>query len=221
LGRILLAASHRVSEKDRLATLEAARGIDPQAHEAKSWEEWKEEAETTRPGLLVAVPHNVMTSLQIEALEIGESEQLLLSEMETRWPCFTETAPVVLLLGCNTAMAEIPFHDFVDRIRCRGAAVVVGTLTPVLGQHSAPVAQEFLFQLGRAEKSDLRTFGEVLRHIRCRMLRAGNPMALALVAYGGSQWVLPEAISGSIPQAAESGAPNRERQLWKSSDATN
>jgi hypothetical protein len=198
LEKILLAASNRVSETDQKATLEAARIIDPEAQEAKNWDEWKAWAEKAQPGLLVALPHNVITSLEIEALEIGDRELLRLDEIETRWPSSERVAPVVLLLGCNTALAEITYQDFIDRIRCRGAGVVVGTLTSVLGRHSAPVAREFLRQLSQGGNTGLSTFGEVMRRVRHRMLRAGNLMSLALVAYGSSEWRLK---SSSEPSA--------------------
>ena len=190
LERILLAASNRVSEVDQKATLEAALAIDPEAQEAADWDEWRNRAEKAQPGLLVALPHNVTTSLEIEALEIGDRELLRLDEVETRWPSTESSAPVVILLGCNTALADISYQDFIDRIRCRGAAVVVGTLTSVLGQHSARVAREFLRQLNQEGNAGLSTFGEVMRRVRRRMLGAGNVTSLALVAYGSSEWRL-------------------------------
>jgi len=32
--------------------------------------------------------------------------------------------------------------------------------------------------------------GEVLRSVRTRMVRGGNPLALAVAAYGGADWRL-------------------------------
>lgn len=207
LQRILLASSNRVSEADQIATLKAARAIDPEAQEAEDWDEWKDWAEKAQPGLLVVLPHSVTTSLDFEALEIGDRELLRLDEVDTRWPSSKKAAPVVLLLGCNTALAEITYQDFIDRIRCRGAAVVVGTLTSVLGQHSAPVAREFLRQLSQGDNVGPSTFGEVMRRIRRRMLRAGNVMALALVAYGSSEWRLKGSSEPSARQALGLATP--------------
>jgi hypothetical protein len=67
-----------------------------------------------------------------------------------------------------------------------GASVVVATLTYVLGSQAAPLAKEFVKALWSAEPGS--TIGELLPQVRATMLRADNPMALALVAYGDADW---------------------------------
>ena len=51
-----------------------------------------------------------------------------------------DDAPIVLLLGCETAVTD-ELQSFVSRFQDLGAALVVGTTASVLGQRAAPVAQ--------------------------------------------------------------------------------
>jgi hypothetical protein len=195
LRRVVVAASDQVTTLDQRATLQRARTIDPDAHESTTWDDWKSWVEKHEPELLVALPHNVPTAFEFQALEIGrvdEGDRLRLDEVANRWPAATgQPGPIVLLLGCNTAAADMEYQDFVTEIRRRGATVVVGTLTTVLGRYAAPVAQEFVRLLAPRQRSQPLAFGEVLRRVRIRMLRDGNLMALALVAYGNSGWQVP------------------------------
>ena len=102
-------------------------------------------------------------------------------------PPSLQPGPVMLLLGCNTADPAIEYQDFVRQMRCKGAAVVVSTLTYVLGQQAAPFATALVRALwsGNGEAP----FGEVLRRVRADMLRADNPMALAVTAFGAQDWI--------------------------------
>ena len=45
---------------------------------------------------------------------------------------------MVLLLGCDTAVSKAEPETFIARLRDVGAAVVVGTVSPVLGENAAP-----------------------------------------------------------------------------------
>ena len=97
---------------------------------------------------------------------------------------------MIVLLGCNTSAAEVAYEDFVAGLRSAGAAVVVGTITYVLGMQAAPLAREFVRQFWSHTGREAKPMGEVLRSVRTRMVRDGNPLALAVAAYGGADWRL-------------------------------
>lgn len=92
----------------------------------------------------------------------------------------------MLLLGCNTANPAIGYQDFVNEMRSNGAALVIGTLTYVLGPQAAGVARELVRQIGSAGNG--LTIGEIMRQVRARMLAEDNIMALAITAFGDADW---------------------------------
>jgi len=112
--------------------------------------------------------------------------------------------PIVLLLGCDTAMPKIAFQSFVLKFRQPGgAAIVMGTLAAVLGRYAAPLAEHLVVALREAAlaapppdvESDEATFGKVLWSARRQLMANGQLMALTLTAYGDAQWRLGPPIS--------------------------
>jgi len=117
----------------------------------------------------------------MQALEIGVDDFLRWDEVDpsyVRAQGSSSTAPMLLLLGCNTAAADIGYQDFIAEFRKSGAAVVVGTITYVLGQQAAPVAGALVRQLKLTPRQGKITLGEAMRNMRCEMLRQGNMMSL-------------------------------------------
>lgn len=101
--------------------------------------------------------------------------------------------PVVFLLGCRTAESELlPYQNFARSFQLNNASIVVATLATVFGEHAAPVANEFIARLLDASNAG-KAFGEVLRDVRLAMFSHGYLMALALVAFGNADWILPAA----------------------------
>ena len=189
---VVLAASNRVNddnENEVSETLAAFGSITgDRAYLADSWTQWQELTDDHYPVLLVAVPHNVDNDLGFQALQIGEDQELALNEIGTDYTPPQDS--VIVLLGCNTSAAEVAYEDFVAGLRSAGAAVVVGTITYVLGMQAAPVAREFVRQFWSHTGREAKPMGEVLRSVRTRMVRDGNPLALAVAAYGGADWRL-------------------------------
>jgi len=189
---VVLAASNRVNddnENEVSETLTALGDITgDHAFLARSWTQWRDLTEDHHPVLLVALPHNVENDLGFQALQIDENQELAINEIGTDYRPPRES--VILLLGCNTAAAEVDYEDFVAGLRSAGAAVVVGTTTYVLGMQAAPVAREFVRQFWSYNGREAQPMGEVLRSVRTRMVRDGNPLALAVAAYGDADWRL-------------------------------
>lgn len=192
INGVVLAASNRVNDDNQnevSETLAALGNITGnRAYLARSWTQWKDLTEDHYPVLLVALPHNIDNELGFQALQIEDDQDLAINEVGTDYRPPRES--VILLLGCNTAAAEVDYEDFVAGLRSAGAAVVIGTTTYVLGMQAAPVAREFVRQFWSHTGHQAQPMGEVLRSVRTRMVRDGNPLALAVAAYGDADWLL-------------------------------
>ncbi len=160
-----------------------------------TWRDWAGAVSRRRPGLLVLLSHTV-TDAGPAALEIGPEragERRTLGQVNEKLIKVAEAdAPVVFLLGCDTALAERELHSFVARFRDRGAAVVVGTITPVRGESAAAVVRALVGELraaGRPGPVRLR-FGEVVRSARRRLLAGGELTALCAASFGDADWLV-------------------------------
>jgi HEAT repeat protein len=190
LSSALYAASNRVRRDDMEAlrvSLAAATG--EHVVYVKDWTAWRQAVQAGGPSLLVLLPHTLRDVDQIPTLEIGDLQQLPEINISWRDVCSKAAAapPVVLLLGCETAVPDIPFQNFATQFRISGAAIVLNTLAPVLGRHVVPVAQMLVEELKCAAQASA-TFGSAILAVRRRGLAEGLPVVLSLVAYGDADW---------------------------------
>lgn len=190
------AASHRVRAGQIHALLETLVEVTDQGVEhVQDWAAWRQAILRRNPSILVLLPHTLEDQDYIPTLEIGKAQRL--PEDQITADCvqadLDHHPPVVVLLGCETAVPDIPFQAFAAQFRLHGAAIVVSTLTPVLGRHAVPVAQILASELERVAQAG-GTFGGALLGLRRRALAAGIPMVLSLVAYGDADWRLSNAI---------------------------
>jgi hypothetical protein len=192
LDGAVFAASNRVREADSEELFQSlTAATEKGAARVQDWEAWRVAVDEHHPSMLLLLPHTLEDEDLIPALEIGD-EQILpetditLEHIHARHGGQPVT---VLLLGCETAVPDMPFQDFAAQFRDQGAAIVLTTLTPVLGRHAAPVAQILVDELRRVAHAGL-TFGHALLGLRRRALAEGLPMVLSLVAYGDADWRL-------------------------------
>lgn len=190
----LSAASDHVREDQLEALLRTLGQVTVETVEyVEDWDAWRNVIRRRSPSLLVLLPHTLEDEDYIPTLEIGAAERL--PEDQITADCVHGTlysgvqAPIVLLLGCETAVPDIPFQAFAAQFRLNGAAIVLSTLTPVLGRHAVPVAQLLLEELHHTAQIG-GVFGEALLAVRRRALAMGIPMVLSLVAYGDADWRL-------------------------------
>jgi hypothetical protein len=171
-----------------------AEATNEPARVVETWASWAQTIADDHPSLLVLLSHTVEDDeFDQPALEIGTDEQLLCSYLEPKYVSATESeAPLVLLLGCETALSDVAFENFVSAFQRNGAAIVVGTTATVLGYHAATVAASLVSELRSAvvDESVGSTFGEVLVAARRQLVAKGYAMALALTAYGDADWRL-------------------------------
>jgi hypothetical protein len=161
-----------------------------------TWREWARVVKSSHPPLLVLLSHTTddPTALEIGPEHSGETRALghITSALVKASDADT---PLVLLLGCDTTSADDAVCSFAARFRDCGAAVVVGTLTSVLGERVAPVASALVRALADAtQKSSSKggppLFGEVWRQTRNQLLARGELTALCVIAYGDSGWLV-------------------------------
>ena len=199
LNVAVYAASNHVKEDQIEEVLHTLADLTNQhALRVKTWDAWRAAIQSHAPSILVLLPHTFREGYFL-MLEIGDEQQLPVDGISES---YVHTAhdyqpPVVLLLGCKTAAPDVPFQGFVPQFRRNGAALVLTTLTPVLGRHAVPVANVLLSELKRAAE-DRETFGDALLRLRRSALAAGLPMALSLVAYGDAGWRLYSEARGGV-----------------------
>ncbi|HEY0139451.1 MAG TPA: hypothetical protein VGF48_01070 [Thermoanaerobaculia bacterium] len=185
----LLGVSERVPKKDAARLMKALNeATGNNAHQARSWSEWAAKVASEKPSLLVLLTHSSTSAItEVPALELG-GETLPIAGIEEKHVRATGSLdePVILLLGCDTVRAPIPYQDAVERLKAKHAGVVLGTLSTVLGPHAASFASALVKALAEAAGSGSK-FGDVLLKVKRERIRAGDPFALTLVAYGDSE----------------------------------
>jgi hypothetical protein len=183
-----------------LETLKAV--TNGNARVVSTWEDW-ESAISEEPSLLVLLSHTVEHQ-SVTALEIGPEEHGSRIKLIELVPEFVMAQagdpPVVLLLGCDTAVERNEFRSFVGQFLDCGAALVVGTITPVLGEHIAPVARSLIVSISaalgggmaarRPAAAPVSTFGDLLLDLRRTLLADGELTSLCISSFGDADWRL-------------------------------
>lgn len=196
LKSAVFAASDNVPEDLVDSTFAALKSAVTSCDDARTWDQWATCVKEKSPSLLVSMPHNALDPiLEISTLEIGNGDELRAGEVLPKFVCneLSAVRPIVLLLGCQTALGgPQPFHTFVGEFRHNGAAIVIGTLATVLGEHAAPVVQAIIRELKNPTVAGENTIGDVLLRIRRQMFSQGIVIALAVAAFGDADWALEE-----------------------------
>lgn len=199
MSHVLFAASRRVRAVDPRAVsdVEAALSSVPglTVHAVTSWRAWCRTVHTYAPGLLLALPHNEAQQ-DGQELQIGRLSRLPLGAVTPRHVGDADPppGPVVLLFGCGTGVADIPWQSAAAAFRRAGASVVIGCTVPVLGRQVSRLSQLLVAELERTGDQGA-TLGETMLGVRRRLLLEGHSVALALVAFGDADWRLP-ALAG-------------------------
>jgi hypothetical protein len=202
-GRARLA----VSPGSICAAASAARAVDPGSVddafakarevaksadevEVKDWTTWKA-AITHNPAILVMLAHTDEKG-GVSTLVIGAKDTVFLSSIDPSYVgAGAGHGPIALLLGCDTAVTVHAFQSFVAKFRFAGAAIVIGTLCEILGQHAGPIATQILTELGRASATrEGAPLGDLMTAVRRQVLADGYPIVMAVAAYGDADWLI-------------------------------
>lgn len=175
---------------------------------AEKWKDWVSAIETHAPTWLIAFPHNDGTGAE-RKLEMGGQKirttafpvhDAQLSAPDANADYFVrlpgKPAPLVFLLGCDTAGALDDSGSHLDAFRRSGAAVIISTVATVFGEHAVVVGESLaraLLEISDAANASgdpkrAKHMGEVLRAAKRKALLESLPMALGIVAFGDADW---------------------------------
>lgn len=188
-GNILVAASKRVKSADLDSVINICTQRFGLAHKANDWKQWVEIVKREKPRILLVMPHtegeNTSATLEIG----GDTKKSNLMEYGYVRPKDADYYPLVALLGCDTAGTAENFGSHVVNFRQYKAAVVIGTIASVFGEHAAIVTKRLVEGLSRGTTNSER-IGEVIRSIKQQSLLEGMLMPLCVVAFGDADWKL-------------------------------
>lgn len=189
LDSVVVGISERVPKKDATMLMKALNDVSGNnAHRATSWSDWEAKVTSAEPSLLVLLAHSGVFQLTgAPALEIsGDVLPIAAIEEKHVRASGSKDEPVVLLLACDAVRTPIQYQNAVERLKAKHAGVVLGTLSTVLGPHAATFASALVKALAQSTGKALK-FGDVLLKVKRERIRAGDPFALTLVAYGDSE----------------------------------
>lgn len=195
-GTALFASSKKVphaAQNTVTAALTQKLGMAPV--QATNWSDWATMVGQARPHFLLALPHTDGTGANV-TLEIGGTTIGTIQVKPAHvHPAKDDARPLVALLGCDTAGTANEYAEHVAVFRDRGAAVVIGTIATVFGEHAARVgvllAQELL-----PDGAPPQRLGEAMRALKRRALLEDLLMPLCVVAYGDADWRLVREVTG-------------------------
>jgi hypothetical protein len=168
---------------------------------AESWSTWRDAVKKNAPSWLIAFPHNTgtgatrglelrKTELRTTALELFRDSNTKVDAKKNYYVRLPgKAAPLVFLLGCDTAGALDDTGSHVTAFHRAGAAVIVSTVATVYGKHAIEVGHSIASALlKKAASGTNANLGEVLRDAKRAALLESLPMALGVVAFGDADW---------------------------------
>lgn len=193
-GAVLMAATQRIEAAcpGGITRLEkkVRECLNQDATAASDWSQWVQGVKDHAPSLLLLLVHTDMVAdTTLQRMEIGSEQWLNVAQVNQNHVQSGKSRPLVLLLGCETGVPEIPFNGFIPQFRRGGAAIVVSAGSKIHALHVLPAVEEFLTLLAN-ETFRGRPFGDIMREARCALLAAGYPMVLTLSAFGDADWRL-------------------------------
>ncbi len=193
MTKAILAASDRANAEDKKAVpslMAFLKKAKISVSEVSTWADWKKKVKGS-PSLLILIPHTDNDDIRdVVKMEIGDGEWLTADRLEKDFVSQGTVRPVVLLLGGETGQQHVQFEDLISQFMVGGAAVVVSSLTTILGRHAAPLAQEFVEAIEQLAHNKKATFGDVMLNVRRTMMLKGKPMVMSVSSYGDADWKL-------------------------------
>ena len=191
LHRALFAASDRADEFDDNyvpAAFPVTRTADLEAlingWRRNNWHDWSQAIAALHPKLLVLVPH-----IENNHLYIGDEQKLAFASV--RRPHIGNSEPVVIAIGCNSAIGLTSNTGLPAIFLRAGAKVVIAALTSVLGRFvNTAVADLTKNLLSASIASSPVTIGELITRLRREFLAKDNALGMVLIAFGDADCCL-------------------------------
>lgn len=179
----VVAASRKVT-KAQLAATAAVLGQDTVV--AHGWSEWEEAIrDAATANLLVLMPH---TDAAADTMEISKTA-LRSGRVEPKRHVTggRDSHPVVVLFGCDATGSRENPAGYATLFMRSEAGVVFATHTMLLNAHAAELSQRLIASLRDAQRPT-QPIGDLVRSFRREAVRDGLLAALAVTAYGDSDW---------------------------------
>jgi hypothetical protein len=201
-GGAVFAASDRVDAVQagsiKMVAKALAGAISYRTSQVSTWRDWNRSIQSESPPLLVILCHTDKklragtSAVQIEIGAKGEKEWLDVDGITGKYVLGPSGGPhpVLLLIGCTTALEKAPFSNAVANFQANGTAIVLSTLASILGEHAALTTAKLIEQLAQIADKRQITFGDALLKVRRELMADNIPMVLALVAFGDADWRL-------------------------------
>lgn len=149
-----------------------------------NWSDWRQAIAALHPKLLVLVPH-----IENNHLYIGDDQKLAFASL--RRLHIGNSEPVVIAIGCNSALGLSSNTSLPAIFLREGAKVVIAALTSVLGRFANTAAEDLTRKLISAStSSEPVMIGELITRLRREFLAKDNALGMVLVAYGDADCCL-------------------------------
>jgi len=189
----VIAASDKIpsGEDSPVAALAAiTSGFGTETTVVDTWSEWVTEVQERDPSLLIAMAHQDVDPnglMEVPALEIGGTLQTIFDRRYVRPTADSTPGPVVILLGCNTAVDPgNSIASLASIFKGQGAATVISSLGEIIASQAVPSAQTLMQSMKSAFDTPGATIGDALLETRRRLLADNKLLGLMLVMHGGS-----------------------------------
>lgn len=190
LGRAVFAASDKADEfadGELSSFFEPVRikDIEKQLGSRKlNWADWRQTIAEKQPKLLVLIPH-----IENSNLHIGTNQKLAFGAIQRRH--LGNSEPVVIAIGCNSAIGIAATMGLPSVLIRQGARVVVAALTGVLGRYANIATRDLAVKLVAASSGETPvSIGSLLTQLRRQFLAKDNPLGLVLIAFGDADYTL-------------------------------
>lgn len=182
----------------QLVARSLAKAVERPTKPVATWPDWIGSIKSAAPPLLVLICHTDQKrragqpAVQFEIGASGARQWLDVDGITRRHVLGPAGAPnpVILLIGCSTAVQRVQFSNAVANFIGNGAAIVLSTLATILGEHAAITTARLIERLTEMPRARDVTFGDALLKVRRELLAEDVPMVLALVAFGDADWRL-------------------------------
>jgi hypothetical protein len=191
-GAAVLGVSQVVHTEDQKASRELLQHIatnlraEPVAS-VKNWEHLKELVAAHGPPFIALLPHVQKAGTGAAAggiyLEIENALQRS-SEIVREHLVREERAPLVLLLGCESALSYSKYDQSILHLHNAGAAVVVAPLSKVAPSNVVRFVRDFSKALATVLRNRSPSLSEAMRDARRSQFMNGNVPALGIMAFG-------------------------------------
>lgn len=148
-----------------------------------TWPDWVA-AIKSAPSLLVLIPH-----IQDGKLFIGDQKGLYFGSIKTLH--IGDGKPVVIAMGCTSALGPLAFTGLPAILKNKGAISVIGALTEILGRYANVVTLKLAQELQSAAAAATPTsIGEIVSRTRRQLLSYDLAIGLVVIAFGDADYTL-------------------------------